>query len=72
MTTVQQSPADCAGPGAADAPGALPGQPQRPITVTQRTIAGHPAVDVFTPYYIVPTPVVPIHNGSSQASPGGV
>ncbi len=69
MTTVPQSPADALAQ-AQQAP-TLPGEPQRPITVTQRTIAGHPAVDVFTPYYIVPTPVVPIHNGSAPGIVGG-
>lgn len=46
-------------------------QEQHTSTVTQRTIAGHPAVDVSTPYYHVPTPVVPIHNGGSPGIAGG-
>ena len=71
VTTVPQSPADAL----AQAQQTPTGQPiagaTRPITVTQRTIAGHPAVDVFTPYYLVPTPVVPIHNGGYPGIAGG-
>ena len=69
VTTVPQSPADAL--AQAQQTPTLPGQPLRPFTVTQRTIAGHPAVDVFTPYYLVPTPVVPIHNGGLPGIAGG-
>ena len=44
---------------------------QRNITVTQRTIAGHPALDVNTPYYLVPTPLVQMPNSGYSPIAGG-
>lgn len=44
---------------------------QRNITVTPRTIANHPAVDIFTPYYRVPTPVVQMPNSGAPGIAGG-
>lgn len=67
VTTVQVSPdAVLAGqqPTATD-------QQQRRITVTQRSIAGHLAIDVFTPYYLVPTPSVQMPNSGFPAIAGG-
>lgn len=46
-------------------------QAQRHITVTPRTIANHPAVDVFIPYYLVPTPVVRMPNSGVPGIAGG-
>lgn len=67
VTTAQQSPAAVLAqqqPSAAD-------QAQRNMTVTQRMIANHPAVDVFIPYYHVPTPVVPMPNSGIPGIAGG-
>jgi hypothetical protein len=44
---------------------------QRSITVTQRTVAGHPALDVYTPYYLVPTPLVRMPNSGGAGIAGG-
>lgn len=72
VTTVPQPPVDVLAQAQQTPPGQPPaGLPQRPITVTQRTIAGHPAVEVFTAYYHVPTPVAPIHNGGYPGISGG-
>jgi hypothetical protein len=44
---------------------------QRHITVTERTVAGHPAIDVNTPYYLVPTPLVHMPNSGYAPIAGG-
>lgn len=67
VTTVSQSPATAL----AQAQLTPAERAQRKTTVTQRTIAGHPAVDVFTPYYRVPTPVAHMPNSGVPGIAGG-
>jgi hypothetical protein len=67
VTTVAQSPATVLAQRQ-PTPDAMAKQH---ITVTQRTVAGHAAIDVNTPYYLVPTPLVHMPNSGYSAIDGG-
>lgn len=67
VATVTQSPAAVLAqntPSAAD-------QARQQIRVKQWTLAGHPAIDVFIPYTVVPTPVNRMPNSGSPGITGG-